>query len=97
MGKYLYAYFTNNKEKINNREEDDPEVYAMDMNESKRQRLDLGDFDNYQGTCKKLIGKINTFLFTASTENNFETLEVLCFIVKECKECDYKYISIYNF
>lgn len=96
MGRYLYAYYTNNKDKLYNHDKKDVEVYEMEMDESKRQRLDLGHFNEYYGSCKRLIKNINILLFIAETAHDFEVLEILCFIVKECKECDCKYINISN-
>jgi hypothetical protein len=66
------------------------------MDESRRQGLQLDKFNEYNGTCEELISEINTYLFNATTEHDFEILEILCCIVKQCKEVDCKYISILN-
>lgn len=75
----------------------DHEVYEMEMDESHRQRLNLGTYNDYQNTCDNLIGEIQQLLPIAKTSNDFEVLSILCHIVKECKECECIYVTIKNF
>lgn len=96
MGRYCRAYYTNNKNKLDQTELDN-EVYEMEMDESLRQRLQLGRFNDYQGTCDDLISNISELLACATDAHDFEVLFVLCHIVKDCKECDCMYVSVYNF
>lgn len=88
MGRYLKVTYDNGYGSI---------TCESDMDEGRRQNLQLDQFNEFNGTCRKLINDINTYLFTAETAHDFEILEILCFIVKECKECECKFISIYNY
>jgi hypothetical protein len=52
MGRYLDTYYTNNKDKLYNNNKEDVQVYETEMDQSKRQSLDLGDFNEYYGVVK---------------------------------------------